>query len=249
MADGARIDKRALLHQIATIYRARLGFLLLAALIIVVPAALLDTATDHAGGLEFTADAFDDPSRLALLAFGLVSFVGATIGHEFYAGVVGSTAMEARRGNPPLRLREVLGHLPLLALVGVDLLYTLGLGVGLVLLIVPGVIFGTYYTLAAPVVKIEHLGVRAAFRRSRELVRNHFWLVLVLAGGAQLLGVVITFLALLAEEVLVGESFVADWVTAAAVDMATLPIYGVVVSVIALELIDLKGPRVPSAES
>jgi hypothetical protein len=50
--------------------------------------------------------------------------------------------------------------------------------IGLDLLIVPGVVFGTWFALAPIVVETEHVGVRAAFRRSRELVHGNFWEVL-----------------------------------------------------------------------
>ncbi len=42
----------------------------------------------------------------------------------------------------------------------------------------PGILAFVYLGLAAPVVEIEHRGVRAALARSVRLVRGHFWLVL-----------------------------------------------------------------------
>ena len=44
-------------------------------------------------------------------------------------------------------------------------------------LVVPGVLAFVWLGLAAPVVEIEHRGIRAAFRRSVELVRGKFFLV------------------------------------------------------------------------
>jgi hypothetical protein len=52
--------------------------------------------------------------------------------------------------------------------------------VGLVLLVVPGIVAYTYFSLIGPLITSEGLGIRAAFRRSARLVRGHFWLVLVL---------------------------------------------------------------------
>jgi len=72
-------------------------------------------------------------------------------------------------------------------LLGVSLLTGLGVGLGLLLLIVPGVILFTRWSLSVPVVVLEGLSPRAAMRRSRELVDGHFWPVLrlLLSVGVQ----------------------------------------------------------------
>lgn len=50
--------------------------------------------------------------------------------------------------------------------------------VGLVLLIVPGIIFAVWFSFSRFVVIKEGLGVRASLKRSRELVRGRFWPIL-----------------------------------------------------------------------
>jgi len=62
-------------------------------------------------------------------------------------------------------------------LVGVSLLTGIGVGIGLLLLVVPGVILFTRWSLAVPVVMLEGLGPRAAMKRSRALVKGHGWAV------------------------------------------------------------------------
>jgi hypothetical protein len=64
---------------------------------------------------------------------------------------------------------------PLLA---VAILFGLGVGIGFILLIVPGVFLLTIWSVAAPVTVIERPGVLRAFGRSRELVRGYGWPVL-----------------------------------------------------------------------
>jgi len=59
------------------------------------------------------------------------------------------------------------------ALLGVSLLTGIGVGVGLFLLVVPGLILFTRWSLAVPAVMIEGRSPREAMRRSRELVRGH----------------------------------------------------------------------------
>ena len=49
--------------------------------------------------------------------------------------------------------------------------------IGFILIIVPGLILITIWSVAAPVVVLENPGVFAALRRSRELVRGNGWQV------------------------------------------------------------------------
>lgn len=59
------------------------------------------------------------------------------------------------------------------ALLGVSLLTGIGVGVGLFLLVVPGLILFTRWSLAVPAVMLEGRSPRDAMRRSRELVQGH----------------------------------------------------------------------------
>ena len=70
------------------------------------------------------------------------------------------------------RVRPYLGTL---ILAGV--LAGLGIAVGLVLLIVPGLILLTWWCLIVPVIVLEGKRVGESFSRSRELVRGHAWTV------------------------------------------------------------------------
>lgn len=60
-------------------------------------------------------------------------------------------------------------------LLGVGVLTFLALIGGAILLIIPGLIFATWFSFAGYVVVAENLGVLAAMRRSKELVKNRFW--------------------------------------------------------------------------
>jgi hypothetical protein len=70
------------------------------------------------------------------------------------------------------RVRPELGTL---ILAGV--LAAIGIAVGFVLLIVPGLILLTWWCLIVPVIVLEGKRVGEAFTRSRELVRGHGWTV------------------------------------------------------------------------
>jgi hypothetical protein len=71
------------------------------------------------------------------------------------------------------RVRPYLG-----TLIGAGLLAGLGIAVGFVLLIVPGLILLTWWCLIVPVVVIEGRQIGESFTRSRELVRGNGWTVL-----------------------------------------------------------------------
>jgi hypothetical protein len=70
------------------------------------------------------------------------------------------------------RVRPYLG-----TLIGAGILAGLGIAVGLVLLIVPGLILLTWWCLIVPVIVFEGKRVGESFGRSRELVRGHAWTV------------------------------------------------------------------------
>jgi hypothetical protein len=70
------------------------------------------------------------------------------------------------------RVRPYLG-----TLIGAGLLAGLGIALGLVLLIVPGLVLLTWWCLIVPVVVLERKAVGESFGRSRELVSGHGWTV------------------------------------------------------------------------
>ena len=63
----------------------------------------------------------------------------------------------------------------LLQLLAVSVVFGLGVAIGFVLLIIPGLILLVTWCVVAPVTVLERPGVFAAFRRSRELVRGNGW--------------------------------------------------------------------------
>jgi hypothetical protein len=62
-----------------------------------------------------------------------------------------------------------------LPLIGLAILTGLGVGLGMVLLIVPGLILMVMWSAAVPAKVVEKIGVFAAFTRSRDLTRGSRW--------------------------------------------------------------------------
>lgn len=140
------------------IYRDQLGVLL--------PAALVVFAVDALVGWVF------DKGVLALVAV-VVSLVLATL----YEGMVVQLVRDVQDGRRDNSVGELFGSVSpvLLPLIAVSILAGLGVAIGFVLLIIPGLILLTIWSVVAPVTVLERPGVFAAFGRSRELVRGYGW--------------------------------------------------------------------------
>jgi hypothetical protein len=68
---------------------------------------------------------------------------------------------------------EVRPRLP--ALIAAGILAALGIGIGFLLLIVPGLILLTFWSMLVPVIVIEGSSAGDSFKRSFEVVRGHGW--------------------------------------------------------------------------
>lgn len=110
----------------------------------------------------------------ALLAL-VVSLVGAFLVQAALVKAVD----DVRDGRADMSISDTLNAAkPVLGRVaGASILAGLGIAVGFVLLIVPGLYLMTIWSLIVPVIVLEGAGVGASFTRSRELVRGHGWQV------------------------------------------------------------------------
>ena len=63
----------------------------------------------------------------------------------------------------------------LLPLIGLSILWALGIGFGFILLVVPGIILLMMWSVATPALVVERQGVFAAFGRSAELTKGAKW--------------------------------------------------------------------------
>jgi hypothetical protein len=120
-------------------------------------------------------------------------------------------------------------------LVAVSILFGLGVGVGFILLIIPGLFLLVIWSVVAPVTVLERPGVFDAFGRSRALVRGNGWNVFGV--------IVLVFLAVIV--VSVGAGIAADSLGSAgrslvqwAVNAALAPVTALSASVIYFQLRD-----------
>jgi hypothetical protein len=232
-----------LYRRILATLRAEALPLLTVAAIVFVPLSLLEAVAGKTTEIDLDDVTVLEAGGLAIAA--LVQIGTSLVGEVFYAGVVAALIVEKRTGIRR-RLGDVARELPYLRLLAVDLFYSLGVAVLLLLLIVPGVLFFTYFALTAPIVEIEDRGIRAAFRRSRKLVRGHFWTVLAILLPVSAVIELLTEADQAAVNALLGESLVSDWLGTSIVNVALTPIYAVAAVVLTIELIEAKGDRLPA---
>lgn len=232
-----RVQPADTFRQIVSLYRKHAVSLLLLGAIILTPLALVEVLTKDIGEVE-TDDGFLLLSNLAILS--LRSAAGL-LGEVFYSGAVALLVLHVHE-SVRLDLRDVFQRLPFTRLVAVDLLYAAIVLVGLILLVIPGLIFMTWFWLAGAVVEVEDRRPIAALRRSRNLIKGNFWrafaVVLPLSVGTALissLGAHLTF-------DLLGHSRFAEWMSESLWDVLLTPFYALGVIVL---LVRLSGRRLP----
>lgn len=117
----------------------------------------------------------------------VIAMAASIVGTYWLGGALVLAVQDVRDGRADSSIGELLGKVtPFLGtLVGAGILAGIGIAVGLLLLIAPGVYLLTIWALIAPVIVLEQKGVLDAFGRSRELVSGRFWTVLgiVLVAG------------------------------------------------------------------
>jgi hypothetical protein len=225
---------RGVLSRMWRIGHARWPVLLLAAVVIFVPVGLLE-ALDEELQEPLTDPELDIDRLIEIVIAAFVFGAGMLLGDVLYAGVV-AAAVIAERTRHQGSLRELLQGLPVLRLIAADLLLGAIVVIGFLLLIVPAFIFITWFALVGPVVKIEHPPLRAAFRRSRDLVRGHFWLVFLFVIPIVIVAEALSGLATTGTVELLGEGFVGDWAGASVTELLTAPVYALGVVVLYFEL-------------
>ena len=145
-------------------------------LAVAIPVSLLSAAA------EMLVDHYVDPADSVLsLTASLSATVISLVGTVLLSGLVSRLISAAERGKAAMTLPQVARSLPWGRLIAADLLVSLAVLVGLVLLVIPGLVILTLFAVVGPVIEIEHRKVFAAMRRSVRLTRVHPWTALLVA--------------------------------------------------------------------
>lgn len=157
-----RLDSGAVIRRVFHIYVDQAPVLMPAA-------AVLFVFTGILGDLLIVAS-----PGLALLAV-LIELVAGTLFTGMVVQLVADVQDGRRDASPVQLLRAATPVLGQLILVGI--VAGIGVVIGFILVIIPGLYLLTIWSLAAPVVVLERPGVFPALRRSREFVRGNGWQV------------------------------------------------------------------------
>ncbi len=229
---GSKLEFRPILVRIATGFRHDWRLLLLVGLIVFVPIGMV-TAFQPFENSDLSDWSSGWAPVLAAIVFTQLAL--PLVGAVFYSGVVAAGEEEREWGT-----RHGLGHiaktLPYWTLILADLALVFVIGFGFLLLIVPGIVFVTWFSLIAPVIELERLGVRAAFRRSRALVRPHFWHV---AGVMVPLMILQSALEGIGEGIghgLLGDTYLGNWLGFVASNLLGSPLYALTVLALYFEI-------------
>jgi hypothetical protein len=177
--------------------------------------------------------------------FPLVIVVGTIVG-TLYQGIVVNLVRDVQDGRRDFSAGELINstwHV-VLPLIGAGLLSGIGIGIGLVLLVVPGLILLTIWAVIAPVIVVEHSGVLAAFGRSRELVRGNGWQVFGVILVAFLIATIAGFVFLAIANAIANGPIVRI-VFSAIASTLTAPIQGLVAAVLYFSLLRIQGAQPP----
>src|ERR671912_1173238 len=126
---------------------------------------------------------------------GLLAAAVSLVAVFWVQGALVKAVEDVRDGRADLSLQDTFDRVrpQLAAIIVGGILAGIGIFLGLLLLIVPGLVLMTWWVLIIPVVVLERATAGAAFGRSRELVRGYGWNVFGV--------IVLTLLVLLAFEI------------------------------------------------
>ncbi len=181
---------------------------------------------------------------------GVVAGIVGLAGRALYVGFVVKLVEDVRDGRRDQTIGDLFSSAApaILSLIVFGVLWAIGVGIGLVLVIVPGLILLTFWSVGGPAIVAEGIGPFEAFGRSWRLVRGNAWPVF----GSLLLVLVIVIvvqfiLVAIANPIGDGAIVVANVIAGA----VTAPVFAVAVTVMFFDLggsTAPAGPAAPAAE-
>ncbi|MGH2937099.1 MAG: hypothetical protein ACRDPE_03145 [Solirubrobacterales bacterium] len=233
MDRGNTFSVGEVLNRVFDLYKQHFGVLIPAAFWLFLVVSIL-------GGVLSRTNA------LALLIFYVVSLAVAIL----YQGMVVSLVHDVQDGRRDSSVGELFRSVgPVLgALIGASLLYGIAVGIGFILLIVPGCILLTIWAVIAPAIVIEKQDAMASFGRSRELVRGYGWPVFGSVIVATLITAIASIILLAIADAIAGGPILRI-VFGALASTLTAPVGGLLAAVIYYRLLELKGESAPGHPS
>jgi hypothetical protein len=204
-----------------TIYRENAAALIGGALVVFLVVAVASWLLQNEGGL----------------ILGTLAAIIRLVGYAIFTGFVVRLVQDVRDGRRDHSIGDLFSAASpaIVPLIAFGILFAIGVGIGFLLLIIPGFFLLTMWSVGAPAIVIEDEGPIGAFGRSWELVRGEGWAVFGV--------LVVTLLIVLAVGIVlgaiatpIGDGEVATLVAAIVSSALTAPVFALVVSVLFFEL-------------
>ena len=218
-APAKRIGVGDVISETFSIYGQNVGALLGSAIVVFVVVGLIAGLLQNIGGIVFL----------------LLAAAVRVAGDALYVGFVVELVSDVRDGRRDQTVGDLFSAASpyILPLIGFGILAGIGIAIGFVLILIPGLILLTFWSVGAPAIVVEGVGPIDAFGRSWRLVRGQAWSVF----GVLLL---VFLIVVIAQAILgaIGAAIGAGGFIVAAIIAAaiTAPVYALAVSVLFFDL-------------
>jgi hypothetical protein len=214
-----RIEPGRVIGEAFETYRSHAGALLGGAVIVIGIAGIIEGLLSVSGSI-------------------ILGILGALIGLAagfLYIGYVVKLVQDVRDGRRDFSVGELFSsatpYLGTLILAGI--LAGIGVTIGFILVIIPGLILLTIWSVISPAIVVEDRGVFEAFGRSRELVRGHGWPVF---GAIVLTFLIIVVVGIIASLIGAAIGDVGLVILRAVGNVITAPVWALVASILFFDL-------------
>jgi hypothetical protein len=214
-----RIEVGEVVGEAFSIYRDNAGPLLGSAIVVFAVVGIAAGLLVNTGGV----------------VLGVLAAIVRIAGQALYTGFVVRLVEDVRDGRRDHSVGDLFSAAaPAIGpLIAFGILSAIGVGIGFILLVIPGLILATFWSLGPPAIVVEGAGPIQAFGRSWNLVRGHgwsvFWTLLVVLLILLAIGLVLGAIGAAIGD---AASLVANVLSGA----ITAPIFALAVSVIFFDL-------------
>jgi hypothetical protein len=160
---GGRIRVGDVVNETFAIYSQNFAPLVLTALVVFLIVGVITGLLQRSGGVFL----------------GVLAAAIQLAAHALYTGFVVQLVRDVRDGRRDLAVGDLFSAATpaIVPLFVFGVLYGIGVAIGFILIIVPGLILLTFWSVGAPAIVVERLGPIQAFGRSWRLVRGDAWAV------------------------------------------------------------------------